>query len=154
MIKVLATDGMAPAGVEVFAETEGIEIDVRKGVSAEELLQLIPEYDGLIIRSATQVTAEVVQAGTKLKAVGRAGVGVDNVEIPAASRRGIVVMNTPEANTISTAEHTLTMLFSLARRVPEADASMKQGKWEKKNLKGVELFGKTIDGGDAAVNIE
>lgn len=144
MIKVLATDGMASAGVEIFAAAEGIEIDVRKGVSAEDLLQLIPEYDGLIIRSATQVTAEVVQAGTKLKAVGRAGVGVDNVEIPVASRQGIVVMNTPEANTISTAEHTLTMLFSLARRVPEADASMKQGKWEKKNLKGVELFGKTI----------
>lgn len=144
MIKVLATDGMALDGVAVFDAAEGITIDVCKGIESAELLQKIPEYEGLIVRSATKVTAEIIRAGEKLKAIGRAGVGVDNVDIPAASRKGIVVMNTPEANTISTAEHTLTMLFSLARRVPEADASMKQGKWEKKKLKGVELFGKTI----------
>ena len=144
MIKVIATDGMAPDGVAEFTRQEGIEIDVHKGVTPEELLKIIPEYDGLIVRSATTVTEEVLAAGKKLKAIGRAGVGVDNVDIKAASRRGIVVMNTPEANTVSTAEHTLTMLFSLARRVPEADALMKQGVWEKKKLKGVELFGKTI----------
>jgi D-3-phosphoglycerate dehydrogenase / 2-oxoglutarate reductase len=144
MKKVLATDGMAPDGIAVFDAAEGIEIDVRKGVSAEELLTLIPGYDGLIVRSASTVTPEVMAAGKRLAVIGRAGVGVDNVDIAEASRRGIVVMNTPEANTISTAEHTVALLFSLARRTPEGDATMKQGKWEKKNLKGVELYGKTL----------
>jgi len=144
MLKVIATDGMAPAGVEVFEKAEGIELEVRKGVDADELLKIIPEYDGIIIRSATKITEEVIDAGKKLKAVGRAGVGVDNVDIKAASRRGIVVMNTPQANTISTAEHTIAMIFSLARRIPEADAYMKKGEWAKKKLKGVELYGKTL----------
>jgi len=135
---------MAPAGVEVFEKSKDVALDVRKGVSPEKLLELIPEYDGIIVRSATKVTAEVIEAGEKLKAVGRAGVGVDNVDVKQASRRGIVVMNTPEANTISTAEHAVAMLFSLARRVPEADAFMKKGEWAKKKLKGVELFGKTL----------
>jgi len=144
MLKVIATDGMAPAGVEIFEKADGIELEVRKGVDADELLKIIPEYDGIIIRSATKVTEEVLSAGKKLKAVGRAGVGVDNVDIKAASRRGIVVMNTPQANTISTAEHTIAMIFSLARRIPEADAYMKKGEWAKKKLKGVELYGKTL----------
>lgn len=144
MKKVLATDGMAPDGVAVFDAAEGIEIDVRKGVSAEELLTLISAYDGLIVRSATTVTPEVMAAGKNLAVIGRAGVGVDNVDIKEASRRGIVVMNTPEANTISTAEHTVAMLFSMARRTPEGNETMKQGKWEKKKLKGLELYGKTL----------
>ncbi len=144
MLKVIATDGMAPDGVEIFEKADGIELEVRKGVDADELLKIIPEYDGIIIRSATKVTEEVLSVGKKLKAVGRAGVGVDNVDIKAASRRGIVVMNTPQANTISTAEHTIAMIFSLARRIPEADAYMKKGEWAKKKLKGVELYGKTL----------
>ena len=144
MYKVIATDGMAPAGVAVFDECPEVELEVRKGVTAEELLELIPEYDGLIVRSATKVTPEVIAKGTKLKVIGRAGVGVDNVDLKAASLRGIVVMNTPEANTISTAEHTVAMMFSLARKTPQADASMKDGKWEKKKFAGVELYGKTL----------
>ncbi|RLD11244.1 MAG: phosphoglycerate dehydrogenase [Chlamydiae bacterium] len=144
MLKVIATDGMASDGVEIFEKADGIELEVRKGVDADELLKIIPEYDGIIIRSATKVTEEVLAAGKKLKAVGRAGVGVDNVDIKSASRRGIVVMNTPQANTISTAEHTIAMIFSLARRIPEADAYMKKGEWAKKKLKGVELYGKTL----------
>ena len=144
MSKVIATDGMASDGVEIFEKADGIELEVRKGVDADELLKIIPEYDGIIIRSATKVTEEVLAAGKKLKAVGRAGVGVDNVDIKSASRRGIVVMNTPQANTISTAEHTIAMIFSLARRIPEADAYMKKGEWAKKKLKGVELYGKTL----------
>ncbi len=144
MLKVIATDGMAPAGVEVFEKSKDVEIDIRKGVDADELLKIIPEYDGIIVRSATKVTEEVIKAGEKLKAIGRAGVGVDNVDIKTASRRGIIVMNTPQANTISTAEHTLAMLFALARRIPEADAFMKKGEWAKKKLKGVELYGKVL----------
>jgi len=144
MYKVIVTDGMAPAGVEVFEKCPDIELDVHKSVDAEELLKIIPEYDGIIIRSATKVTEEVINTGKKLKAVGRAGVGVDNVDIKTASRHGIVVMNTPQANTISTAEHTIAMIFSLARRIPEADAYMKKGEWAKKKLKGVELYGKTL----------
>ena len=144
MFKVIATDGFDADGSAVFSDASGIQLDIKKGVTAEEALALIGEYDGLIVRSATKVTAALIEAGKKLKVIGRAGVGVDNVDVSAASRRGIVVMNTPEANTISTAEHTLAMLFSLARRIPEADASMKAGKWDKKNLKGVELLGKTL----------
>ena len=144
MYKVIATDGFDASGVDIFTQAGGIQLEVRKSTSAEELLQLIGAYDGLIVRSATKVTAAVIAAGTKLKVIGRAGVGVDNVDVPAASRRGIVVMNTPEANTISTAEHTLAMMFALARQIAQADATMKQGKWEKKALKGVELYGKTI----------
>jgi D-3-phosphoglycerate dehydrogenase len=144
MYKVIATDGFDASGIDVFTQAGGIQLDVRKSTSAEELLQLIGAYDALIVRSATKVTAAVIEAGTKLKAIGRAGVGVDNVDVPVASRRGIVVMNTPEANTISTAEHTVAMLFALARQIAQADASMKAGKWEKKALKGVELYGKII----------
>ncbi len=144
MYKVIATDGMDAAGVEVFKSGSGLTLEVRKGVKPDELLKLIGDYDGLVVRSATKVTAEVIDAGKKLKVIGRAGVGVDNVDVKAASRRGIVVMNTPEANTISTAEHTVAMLCALARQIPRADALMKQGQWEKKALTGVELYGKTI----------
>lgn len=144
MYKVIATDGMDQAGIDVFKSTSGITLEVRKGVKPDELLNIIGDYDGLIVRSATKVTAEVIEAGKKLKVIGRAGVGVDNVDVKAASRRGIVVMNTPEANTISTAEHTVAMMCALARQIPRADALMKQGQWEKKALTGVELYGKTL----------
>lgn len=144
MHKVIATDGFDADGIALIKEAGCIQLDVKKGVTADEALKLIPEYDGIIVRSATKVNAAMIEAGKKLKVIGRAGVGVDNVDVPAASRRGIVVMNTPEANTISTAEHTVSMLMALARRIAEADASMKAGRWDKKNLKGVEVFGKTI----------
>jgi D-3-phosphoglycerate dehydrogenase len=144
MYKVIATDGFDAAGADVFKAAGDIQLDVRKGASADEVLQVIGEYDGLIVRSATKVTPAIIEAGTRLKVIGRAGVGVDNVDVPAASRRGIVVMNTPEANTISTAEHTVAMMFAVARQIGYADAAMKAGKWEKKSLKGVELYGKTL----------
>lgn len=144
MYKVIATDGMDAAGIEIFKSASGLTLEVRKGVKPDELLNIIGDYDGLVVRSATKVTAEVIDAGKKLKVIGRAGVGVDNVDVKAASRRGIVVMNTPEANTISTAEHTVAMMCALARQIPRADALMKQGQWEKKALTGVELYGKTL----------
>jgi len=101
-------------------------------------------YDGLVIRSATKVTPDILESADRLKVIGRAGIGLDNVDIPAASQRGIVVMNTPDGNTITTAEHTIAMIMALSRNIPQATASLKNGKWEKKKLKGQELFNKTL----------
>jgi D-3-phosphoglycerate dehydrogenase len=113
-------------------------------MSPEELAAVIGEYDGLAIRSATKVTSDIIAAADKLKVVGRAGIGVDNVDIEAATRRGIVVMNTPKGNTITTAEHTISMMLALSRNIPQATQSMKEGKWEKKKLRGREVKGKTL----------
>ena len=143
-IKVLISDKMSPKGIEVFAGYSDIEVDVKVGMSEDELLSVIGEYDGLAIRSATKVTAKVIAAAKKLKVVGRAGIGVDNVDIPAATAQGIVVMNTPKGNTITTAEHTVSMMLSLSRNIPQATASMKSGKWEKSRFMGKELFNKTL----------
>ena len=135
---------MSPKGIEVFSRYPDIEVDVKVGMTPEELIAVIGEYDGLAIRSATKVTAEVVAAADRLKVVGRAGIGVDNIDIPAATARGIVVMNTPKGNTITTAEHTISMMLSLSRNIPQATASMKAGKWEKSKFMGKELFNKTL----------
>jgi len=135
---------MSPKGIEVFSRYPDIEVDVKVGMSPEELISVIGEYDGLAIRSATKVTAEVVAAADRLKVVGRAGIGVDNIDIPAATARGIVVMNTPKGNTITTAEHTISMMLALSRNIPQATASMKAGKWEKSKFMGKELFNKTL----------
>ena len=113
-------------------------------LTKEELLKEIKSYDGLVIRSGTKVTAEVIAAADKLKVVGRAGSGLDNVDTQAATRRGIVVMNTPGGNTVTTAEHTMAMLCAMTRRIPQATASMKSGKWEKEKFMGVELYNKTL----------
>ncbi len=142
--KVLVSDKMSPKGIEVFAGYSDIEVDVKVGMSEDELLEVIGDYDGLAIRSATKVTAKVIAAAKKLKVVGRAGIGVDNVDIPAATAQGIVVMNTPKGNTITTAEHTVSMMLSLSRNIPQATASMKSGKWEKSRFMGKELFNKTL----------
>jgi len=142
--KVLVSDKMSPKGVEVFAGYDDVEVDVKVGMSPEELLAVIGEYDGLAIRSATKVTAEVIAAADRLKVVGRAGIGVDNVDIPAATTRGVVVMNTPKGNTITTAEHTVSMMLALSRNIPQATASMKSGKWEKSRFMGKELFNKVL----------
>ena len=142
-MKVLISDNLSPRGIEVLKQS-GLEVDVKTGMKPEELKACIGQYHGLIIRSATKVTAEIVEAATKLKVVGRAGSGLDNVDKAAASKKGIVVMNTPGGNTITTAEHTIALMFALARQIPQATASMKQGKWEKKRFMGVELFKKTI----------
>ncbi len=143
-MKVLISDKMSPKGIEVFQKFPEIEVDVKVGMSPEELLAVIGEYDGLAIRSATKVTSEVIAAAGNLKVIGRAGIGVDNIDIEAATRRGIVVMNTPQGNTITTAEHTISMMLALSRNIPQATQSMKSGKWEKSKFMGKELFSKTL----------
>jgi len=142
--KVLVSDTLAEEGIEVFRRAEGIEVDVETNLSPEELKAVIPEYDAIAIRSATRLTADIIEAGERLKVIGRAGIGVDNVDIEAATRKGIVVMNTPEGNTITTAEHTISLMLSMARRIPQATASVKAGKWEKKKFMGTEVFNKTL----------
>ncbi|HEY0043457.1 MAG TPA: phosphoglycerate dehydrogenase [Allosphingosinicella sp.] len=143
MPKVLISDQMDPKAAEVF-RAAGIEVDEKPGLSKDELKAIIGGYDGLAIRSATKVTADVLDAATNLKVVGRAGIGVDNVDIPAASARGVVVMNTPFGNSITTAEHAIALMFALARELPQADASTQAGKWEKNRFMGVELTSKTL----------
>ena len=143
MPKVLISDKLSPAAVAIFAE-RGVEADLRPGLSPEELKAALPGYDGLAIRSATKVTADIIAAADGLKVVGRAGIGVDNVDIAAATAKGIAVMNTPFGNAITTAEHTIAMMLSLARQIPQADASTQAGKWEKSRFMGVELTGKTL----------
>jgi len=142
-MKVLVSDNISPKGVEILKKA-GLEVDVKTGMKPEELKACIGEYDGLVIRSATKVTAEIINAAANLKVIGRAGSGLDNVDKNAASKKGIVVMNTPGGNTVTTAEHAVAMLFSLARLIPQATASMKAGKWEKKKFMGVELYNKTL----------
>ncbi|MBM3512801.1 MAG: phosphoglycerate dehydrogenase, partial [Alphaproteobacteria bacterium] len=141
--KVLISDKLSPAAVEIF-KSRGIDADVKTGLKPEELLAIIGQYDGLAVRSSTKVTKDVMAAGARLKVVGRAGIGVDNVDVEAATSRGIVVMNTPFGNAITTAEHALSMMMTLARQIPSANASTHAGKWEKSKYMGVELFGKTL----------
>jgi D-3-phosphoglycerate dehydrogenase len=143
MPKVLISDALSPAAVAIFRD-RGVEVDVKTDLKPEELKAIIGQYDGLAIRSATKVTKEVLAAATNLKVVGRAGIGVDNVDVPAATQRGVVVMNTPFGNSITTAEHAIAMMFALARQLPDANASTHAGKWEKSRFMGVELFGKTL----------
>ncbi len=141
--KVLISDKMDPNAAQIFRE-RGCEVDEITGKTPEELKAIIGQYDGLAIRSATKVTQEILDAATNLKVVGRAGIGVDNVDIPAASAKGVVVMNTPFGNSITTAEHAIALMFALARQLPEADASTQAGKWEKNRFMGVEVTGKTL----------
>ncbi|MEI7637680.1 MAG: phosphoglycerate dehydrogenase, partial [Syntrophus sp. (in: bacteria)] len=132
MKKVLISDTLSKEGIEILQNTPGIEVDVMTNLTPDELKGVIKDYDGLVIRSATKVTPEIIAAAENLKVVGRAGIGLDNVDVTAASKRGIVVMNTPGGNTITTGEHAIAMMLSLAREIPQATASMKDGKWEKK----------------------
>ena len=142
-MKVLVSDSLSPRGIEIL-KTAGLDVDVQTGMSPEELKASIGGYHGLIIRSATKVTSEILERATNLKVIGRAGSGLDNVDRVSATKRGIVVMNTPGGNTITTAEHTIALMFALARQIPQAMASMKAGEWEKKRFMGVELYNKTI----------
>jgi len=144
MKRVLVSDTLSAEGVEIFRKAPGIEVDVMTNLTPDELKGVIKEYDGLVIRSATKVTKEIIEHAANLKVVGRAGSGLDNVDIPAASKRGIVVMNTPGGNTITTAEHAISLMVSLARKIPQATASMKAGKWEKNKFMGNELFNKKL----------
>ncbi|MCW3474105.1 phosphoglycerate dehydrogenase [Limobrevibacterium gyesilva] len=143
MTKVLISDKLSPAAVEIFRQ-RGIAVDVKTGLSPADLRGLIGGYDGLAVRSSTKVTKELLEAAPNLKVVGRAGIGVDNVDVKSATARGVVVMNTPYGNAITTAEHAIAMMFALARQIPEASTSTKAGKWEKNRFMGVELFGKTL----------
>ena len=143
MPKVLISDKMDPKAAQIFRE-RGVEVDEITGKTPEELIAIIGQYDGLAIRSSTKVTKEILEAATNLKVVGRAGIGVDNVDIPSASAKGVVVMNTPFGNSITTAEHAIALMFALARDLPEADKSTQAGKWEKNRFMGVEVTGKTL----------
>jgi D-3-phosphoglycerate dehydrogenase len=143
MAKVLISDDLSPRAVENFRE-RGIEVDVETALSEDELIARIGAYDGLAVRSATRVTANVLEAAENLKVVGRAGIGVDNIDVGAATQHGIVVMNTPFGNSITTAEHAVAMMLALARDLPAANASTQAGKWEKKRFMGVEITGKTL----------
>ena len=144
MQKVLVSDTLAREGIEIFENAPGIEVDVTTNLTPDELQGIIKDYDGLALRSATKVTRELIDKADKLKVIGRAGIGLDNVDVNAASKRGIVVMNTPGGNTITTAEHAISLMLSLARRVPQATASMKSKKWEKKRFMGTEVYNKTL----------
>ena len=143
--KVLISDKLSDAAVQIFKD-RGIDVDFQPnlGKDKDKLLEVIGQYDGLAIRSATKATEKIIEAATNLKVIGRAGIGVDNVDIPAASKKGIIVMNTPFGNSITTAEHAISMMMAVARQIPEANASTHAGKWEKSRFMGVELTGKTL----------
>jgi len=143
MPKVLIADKMSPRAAEIFKE-RGVEVDVITGLERDELIKIIDQYDGLAVRSSTKATPPVLEAATNIKVIGRAGIGVDNIDLPTATAKGIVVMNTPFGNSITTAEHAIAMMFALARDIPEANASTHAGKWEKSRFMGVELTGKTL----------
>lgn len=142
-MKILVSDSLSKQGVEILQKA-GFSVDVKTKLPKEELLKEIKNYDGLVVRSGTKVTAEVIAAAPNLKVIGRAGSGLDNIDTHAATRRGIVVMNTPGGNTVTTAEHTMAMIFAMTRRIPEATASTKSGKWEKERFMGMELYNKTL----------
>ena len=142
MAKVLVSDSIDQAGIEILSQVA--QVDVKTGLPPEELVKIIPEYDALMLRSGTKVTQEIIEAGTKLKIIGRAGVGVDNIDVPAATRHGIVVVNSPEGNTIAAAEHALAMMLSLSRHIPEANQSLKNTEWNRKGFIGSEVYKKTF----------
>src|SRR6188474_553873 len=143
--KVLISDALSPAAVQIFKD-RGIEVDFQPklGSDKEKLAEIVGDYDGLAIRSATKVTPKILQNAKSLKVIGRAGIGVDNVDIPTATAKGIIVMNTPFGNSITTAEHAITLMLALARQIPAADLSTQAGKWEKNRFMGVEITGKTL----------
>jgi len=142
--KVLIADAISQRGVDELSRDGAIEAAVKTGLSEKELVDLIPDFSGLVVRSQTKVTADILNAGAKLRVVGRAGVGVDNVDVETATRRGIIVLNAPGGNTISTAEHAFSLLLSTARKIPQADANVRSKNWDKKNFEGVELYNKTL----------
>src|SRR2546429_7434955 len=143
--KVLISDALSLAAVQIFKD-RGVEVDFQPklGADKEKLAELVGQFDGLAIRSATKVTPKILERAKSLKVIGRAGIGVDNVDIPAATAKGIIVMNTPFGNSITTAEHAITLMLALARQIPQADASTQAGKWEKNRFMGVEITGKTL----------
>jgi len=144
MFKVLVSDSLSEEGLQVLKGREGLVLDYRPGLNEADLAEAVKDADALVVRSGSKVTARVIESGERLKVIGRAGIGVDNVDVPASSKRGIVVMNTPTGNSVTTAEHSLSLMMSLARHIPQATSTMKAGKWEKKKFEGMELAGKTL----------
>jgi len=143
-MKVLVADNLSPVGIEILKNEEGIEVDVKTGMTMEELIAVIPQYEGLLVRSATKVRAEVIEAATNLKVVGRAGIGVDNIDLEADGKKGVIVMNAPEGNMITTAEHAIALMMSMSRNIPLANSSLRKKEWTPKKFMGVELFQKTL----------
>jgi len=143
MPKVLISDSMSNVAQKIF-EKNKISVDVKIGLSEEEIIKIIPDYDGMVVRSATKVTKKIILAGKKLKAIARAGAGVDNIDVPVAKENNMIVMNTPGGNSNATAEHTFALIMSLLRKIPFANETTHKGKWEKKNIKGIELSKKTL----------
>src|SRR5688500_14235162 len=144
MHKVLVTDSIAPSGLDILRAAEDVELDYRPGLAGDELLDAVAQSDALITRSGTAVTSELVNAGTRLRIIGRAGVGLDNVDVEACTARGILVINAPTANIMSATEHTMAMLLALCRNIPEAHASVRRGEWTRSKFMGIELNGKVL----------
>ena len=142
--KILVSDPLSKKGLEILDKAKEIKYDLKPGLSLEELKKIIPEYDAIIIRSETKLKAEIIEAADRLKVIGRAGIGLDNVDLRAATKKGVVVMNTPQENAIAAAEHTIAMMLSISRKIPQATATMRAGKWEKRKFVGVELYSKTL----------
>ena len=144
MLKILICDGLDKSGLKILRSAEGVEADTPEGLGAAEIKGILPEYDAMIVRSRTRVTADLIESSGRLKVVGRAGTGVDNIDVEAASARGVLVMNTPGANAMAAAEHTLALMLALARHIPQATGSMRHGLWEKKKFLGTELYHQTL----------
>ena len=142
--KILIADSISQRGVEELARAGALEVLTHTGLSEADLVKIIAEFSAIVVRSETKITAAILQAGSRLRVVGRAGVGVDNVDVETATRRGVIVMNAPGGNTVSTAEHAFSLLLSVARKIPAADAMIRRGSWDRKNLEGVELYNKTL----------
>ncbi len=142
--KVLIADSISQRGIDDLSRDDALDVSVQTNLSVPQLLEIIPEFTALVVRSQTKVTADVLKAGPRLRVVGRAGVGVDNVDVETATRRGVVVLNAPGGNTVSTAEHAFSLLLCVARKIPQADASMREKNWDRKNFEGVELYNKTL----------
>ena len=142
--KVLIADPISDRGIEELAAGGALEVVIKTGLTEAQILEVIAEFSAIVVRSQTKVTAAVLQTGTRLKVVGRAGVGVDNVDVESATKRGVIVMNTPGGNTISTAEHAFSLLVSVARKIPQAHSNLQDGRWDRKKFEGTELYGKTL----------
>jgi D-3-phosphoglycerate dehydrogenase len=142
--KVLIADSISPRGIDDLSRDNALEVSVQTNLSVPQLLEIIPEFSAIVVRSQTKVTADILKAGTSLRVVGRAGVGVDNVDVETATRRGVVVLNAPGGNTVSTAEHAFSLLLCVARKIPQADASVRGKNWDRRNFEGVELYNKTL----------
>ena len=142
--KVLIADAISQRGVDELARDGGLDVSVQTKLSPAKLIEIIPEFAALIVRSETKVTGEILNAAKELRVVGRAGVGVDNVDVETATRRGVLVLNAPGGNTVSTAEHAFSLLLCVARKIPQADASLRGKKWSRKDFEGVELYNKTL----------